>query len=81
MRHREHRLFAAVYDAMSRPPEAALAERRARLLRDPTGDVLEVGAGTGANLRHYRRAARAVAAELDRLAPVLTLTAPERSQQ
>jgi ubiquinone/menaquinone biosynthesis C-methylase UbiE len=67
MADREHRLFAAVYDAMSRPlEEAALAERRARRLRDLTGDVLEVGAGTGANLRHYRRAARVVAAEPDR---------------
>jgi ubiquinone/menaquinone biosynthesis C-methylase UbiE len=52
---------------MSRPLEdAALAERRARLLHDLTGDVLEVGAGTGANLRHYQRAARVVAAEPDR---------------
>ena len=66
MRDRKHRLFAAVYDAMSRPLEqAALAERRARLLGDLTGDVLEVGAGTGVNLRHYQRAARVVAVEPD----------------
>jgi SAM-dependent methyltransferase len=67
MGDREHRFFATVYDPMSRPLEqAALAERRARLLADLTGDVLEVGAGTGANLRYYRRAARVVAAEPDR---------------
>src|ERR687885_5719 len=66
MRDRKHRLFAAVYDAMSRPLEqAALAERRARLLGDLTGDLLEVGAGTGVNLRHYQRAARVVAVEPD----------------
>jgi SAM-dependent methyltransferase len=67
MDDREHRLFAAVYDPTMRSlEEVALAERRGRLLRDLTGDVLEVGAGTGANLRHYRRAARVVAVEPDR---------------
>jgi ubiquinone/menaquinone biosynthesis C-methylase UbiE len=63
---RGHPLFAAVYDAMNRPLEARLfGQRRARLLADLTGTVLDVGAGTGANLRHFRRAARVVAAEPD----------------
>jgi hypothetical protein len=57
---RGHRLFAAAYDRLTRPLEQAwLGERRARLLGDLTGDVLDVGAGTGANLRYLRRAVTA----------------------
>jgi ubiquinone/menaquinone biosynthesis C-methylase UbiE len=63
---RSHRVFAAVYDRMNRPLERSwLGERRARLLADLSGDVLDVGAGTGANLAHLRRAARVVATEPD----------------
>lgn len=66
MSQRGHPLFAAVYDVINRPLEAQLfGERRARLLADLTGTVLDVGAGTGANLRHFRRANRVVAAEPD----------------
>jgi ubiquinone/menaquinone biosynthesis C-methylase UbiE len=66
MAQRGHRLFAAGYDRMTRSLEQAwLGERRARLLGDLTGDVLDVGAGTGANLPYLRRAARVVAAEPD----------------
>lgn len=49
-----NRAFASVYD-----PFLALGERRgmdvrrARLLSAARGDVLEIGAGTGLNLRHY----------------------------
>jgi ubiquinone/menaquinone biosynthesis C-methylase UbiE len=32
---------------------AGLADRRAELLADLTGEVLEIGGGTGLNLRHY----------------------------
>ena len=51
------RLLAAVYDLWMRPTEAAcLSEWRAKLLATASGDVLEVGAGTGANLDHYPKA-------------------------
>jgi ubiquinone/menaquinone biosynthesis C-methylase UbiE len=47
------RLFAAVYDRVLAGPErAGLARARAELLRSATGRVLEIGAGTGANLAH-----------------------------
>jgi ubiquinone/menaquinone biosynthesis C-methylase UbiE len=61
-----HRVFAALYDRMSAALErAVLAERRAGLLADLGGRVLDVGAGTGANLPYLRRADRVVAAEPD----------------
>ena len=48
------KLFAAMYDRMSRSSEeAGVGEMRQRLLGDVSGDVLEVGAGTGMNLSHY----------------------------
>src|SRR5689334_19629308 len=51
---RDHPLFAAMYDRLTGPAEAAgLAERRRRLLSVARGRVLEVGAGTGHNLPHY----------------------------
>ena len=49
------RFFAAVYDRMlAKVEEAGLADQRAALVALADGDVLEVGAGTGANLRYYR---------------------------
>lgn len=66
MSQRGHRVFAAVYDRMSQPLERKLlGPRRQELLAGLTGDVLEVGAGTGANLPHYRRAIRVVLTEPD----------------
>src|SRR5919198_848278 len=48
------RIFAAIYDRMTAGSEkAGLAERRRALLADADGRVLEVGAGTGANIEHY----------------------------
>jgi ubiquinone/menaquinone biosynthesis C-methylase UbiE len=48
------RLFAAVYDRMSAgSEEAGLADMRSRLLARASGATLELGAGTGSNLRHY----------------------------
>jgi ubiquinone/menaquinone biosynthesis C-methylase UbiE len=48
------RLFAAIYDSVLRNVEAAgLSDKRAALLKAAVGDVLEVGGGTGANLKFY----------------------------
>lgn len=61
-------LAASLYDRFMRGSEAACLDRwRAELLRDLAGEVLEVGAGTGANVRHYPDAVtRLVLAEPDR---------------
>jgi ubiquinone/menaquinone biosynthesis C-methylase UbiE len=49
------RVFAAMYDKMlSGSEEAGLAKRRHTLLAQARGRVLEIGAGTGLNLQHYR---------------------------
>jgi ubiquinone/menaquinone biosynthesis C-methylase UbiE len=48
------RVFAAIYDRMlAASEEAGLADRRAAVLAQARGRVLEIGAGTGHNLRHY----------------------------
>lgn len=48
------RLIAALYDPFMRRTEAACLQGwRAELLEQATGRVLEIGAGTGANLPHY----------------------------
>lgn len=61
-----HRLFAAVYDRMNSPAEREfVGPRRERLLGELTGDVLDIGAGTGANLPYLRCATRVVATEPD----------------
>jgi len=61
-----HRLFAALYDRLNARAEGAwLGGRRAGLLAQAHGQVLEIGAGTGANLAHYRGAERVVVAEPD----------------
>lgn len=66
MRQRGHWIFASCYDRVSGPLERGiLAERRERLLAGLDGDVLDVGAGTGVNLPHFRQARRVVAAEPD----------------
>lgn len=63
---KSHRLFAALYNICTGPLErAVLAPRRAMLLSDLTGEVLEIGSGTGASLSYYRRATRVVASEPD----------------
>jgi ubiquinone/menaquinone biosynthesis C-methylase UbiE len=47
-------IFAAMYDPMSRgSEEAGLRDLRRGLLAEAVGSVLEIGAGTGANLAHY----------------------------
>jgi ubiquinone/menaquinone biosynthesis C-methylase UbiE len=62
------RLFAAVYERMIAASEAACVRQwRADLLAPLSGDVLELGAGTGLNLAHYPAAVtRLVLTEPDR---------------
>ena len=58
--------FAAMYDPMSRSSEdAGLREMRHSLLAEAGGDVLEIGAGTGANLAHFDGVESLVATEPD----------------
>ncbi|MGH3586534.1 MAG: class I SAM-dependent methyltransferase, partial [Pseudonocardia sp.] len=49
-----HPVFARLYPRMSRAmDEAGLAEHRRRLLEGLSGEVLEIGAGSGGNFPHY----------------------------
>lgn len=59
------RLFAAGYDRMMAAAEkAGLSQHRAELLASAEGRVLEIGGGTGANLKFYdRRVAELVITE------------------
>ncbi len=60
------RAFAAGYDwFVRRVDQRGGAEHRRRLIEGATGEVLEIGAGTGRNLPLYRAAARVVALEPD----------------
>ncbi len=62
------RLFARFYDSLMANTEAAcLQQHRERLVAGSRGDVLEVGAGTGANIPFYPDAVTS-----------LTLTEPEQ---
>ena len=48
------RFFAFTYDRFSKGSEkAGLAEMRRNLIAGASGDVLEIGGGTGANLGYY----------------------------
>ena len=48
------RFFALTYDhSIAKVEKAGLGDLRRGLLAEATGDVLEIGAGTGANLSHY----------------------------
>ena len=48
------KFFAATYDSFSRKSEnAGLCDMRHSLIAEARGSVLEIGAGTGANLTHY----------------------------
>ncbi len=61
-----HRWFSAMYDTVSRAEErGAMGRYRRALLAGLSGDVLEIGAGTGANFEHYGPAARVLAFEPD----------------
>jgi ubiquinone/menaquinone biosynthesis C-methylase UbiE len=49
-----HPIFAAIYDRMlARAEHGGLGDRRAELLAAASGRILELGAGTGANIGHY----------------------------
>jgi ubiquinone/menaquinone biosynthesis C-methylase UbiE len=60
-----HRWFAAGYDRMTRGNERQLGPIRRGLIAPLTGDVLEIGAGTGANFEYYSDEARVTAFEPD----------------
>ena len=61
------RVSAALYDPlMAGTEKAGLAERRRRLLEHARGRVLEVGAGTGANLPYYGDVEELVLVEPDK---------------
>ncbi|MCA9311437.1 MAG: class I SAM-dependent methyltransferase [Phycisphaerales bacterium] len=49
------RAMAWMYDRMMRSYERFMAERKAALLSDLEGQVVEIGVGTGANLRYLNR--------------------------
>ena len=48
---------------MERADKAGLAEWRAKLVRDVTGDVLEIGCGTGSMFRYYPKGVTVVGTE------------------
>jgi ubiquinone/menaquinone biosynthesis C-methylase UbiE len=49
-----HPIFARLYPRLARAADrGGLAERRAALVADLAGTVLEIGAGSGANFAHY----------------------------
>ncbi|MBF6599505.1 MAG: class I SAM-dependent methyltransferase [Dehalococcoidia bacterium] len=66
MKPEGHRWFAATYALQTRFTERGrMLEARRRLLAGLRGDVLEIGAGTGANFAHYPPEARVIAIEPD----------------
>ena len=65
-KHRGHRWFAAIYDRMNRSMEKSfMRQLRREMLSDLTGDVLDIGIGTGADFEFYPAAARVTAIEPD----------------
>lgn len=54
-----------LYDWSTRRSETGLIKLRRKLLGNITGDVLEMGVGTGHNLPHYNPDTRVVAFDLD----------------
>ncbi|MBX7161143.1 MAG: class I SAM-dependent methyltransferase [Acidimicrobiia bacterium] len=56
-----HPVFARVFERMASKAEAGqLGRRRAQLLAHASGRVVEVGAGTGENFKHYPEAVTSV---------------------
>jgi ubiquinone/menaquinone biosynthesis C-methylase UbiE len=67
MRGQAHPVVAATYDAFMLPQELflGLRKQRVRMLREASGRVLEIAAGTGLNFPYYQRAAEVIAVEPD----------------
>lgn len=58
------RLFAKVYDSVLESAERSVLHfKRKKLLQDLTGDILEVGSGTGTNFKYYNSNTNIVAIE------------------
>ncbi|TAK20681.1 MAG: class I SAM-dependent methyltransferase [Chloroflexota bacterium] len=57
------RVFPILLDRASRRHDAWVADRKARLIGDLAGDVLEIGPGTGANFRHVKPGIRWIGVE------------------
>lgn len=75
------RIFASTYDfQMRRAEKAGLRDQRSRLLAGAHGDVLEVGAGTGANLAHYPPAVKTLTVTDSKRAMVRRLERSVRAQ-
>src|SRR6266852_6980153 len=61
-----HRWFAATYDFINQWSEARLLRPlRQRIVTSAAGQVLEIGAGTGACFSYYKTAERVIATEPD----------------
>ncbi|HEY2432837.1 MAG TPA: class I SAM-dependent methyltransferase [Vicinamibacterales bacterium] len=76
------RLFASIYDRFTAgAEEACFRAHRAELLTGARGKVLEIGAGTGANLPFYSDAADAVTCVEPEAAMIRRLALKARQQQ
>ena len=73
-----HKWFAAIYDRMLAPQEKKFLDAiRSEMLSDVSGEVLEIGAGTGANFKHYKSGAHVIAIEPD---PYMLKRASKRAE-
>jgi ubiquinone/menaquinone biosynthesis C-methylase UbiE len=74
-----HPWFAATYDLVNRWTEPKVVGRlRQSILGQATGQVVEIGIGTGVSLPYYRRAEKVVGVEPD---PFMLRRARKRAQQ